>query len=79
MAIVGLLLAFLILVLTVPDVPLGQINAFIPMIDACTSLVDLIIATLLYRPGLRLSLARTGRPRHRLCLHRTDSPLRHTR
>ncbi len=48
MAIVGLLLAFLILVLTVPDVPLGQINAFIPMIDACTTLVDLIIATMLF-------------------------------
>jgi signal transduction histidine kinase len=48
LAIVGLLLAFLILVLTVPDVPLGQIQAFIPMIDATTTLVDLITATLLY-------------------------------
>ena len=48
LAIVGLLLAILVLILTVQDVPLGQINAFIPMIDATTALVDLITATLLY-------------------------------
>lgn len=48
MAIVGLLLAFLAVVLAVPDVPLGQINAFIPMIDATTILVDLVIATLVF-------------------------------
>ena len=48
MAIVGLLLLVLVLVLTVPDVPLGEINAFIPMIGVTTTLVDLIIATLLY-------------------------------
>jgi signal transduction histidine kinase len=48
MAIVALLLVVLVLVLTVRDIPLGQIDAFIPMIDATTSLVDLIIATLLY-------------------------------
>lgn len=48
MAIVGLLLAFLVAILTLPDLPLGQIDAFIPMIDATTILVDLIIATLLY-------------------------------
>ena len=47
-AIVGLLFAVLILILTVRDIPLGQIDAFIPMIDASTTLVDLIIATLLY-------------------------------
>ena len=48
MAIVGLLLVVLVLILTVRDIPLGQINAFIPMIDATTTLVDLIIATLIY-------------------------------
>jgi signal transduction histidine kinase len=48
MAIVALLLAVLILILTVRDIPLGEIDAFIPMIDASTTLVDLIIATLLY-------------------------------
>ena len=48
MAIVGLLFVVLILILTVRDIPLGQIDAFIPMIDASTTLVDLIIATLLY-------------------------------
>src|SRR4051812_14111049 len=48
MAIVCLLLAFLILVLTIPDSPRVQVNSFIPMIDACTTLVDLIIATMLY-------------------------------
>ena len=48
MAIVGLLLLVLVLVLTVPDVQLGEINAFIPMIGVTTTLVDLIIATLLY-------------------------------
>jgi hypothetical protein len=30
----------LVLVLDGPDVPLGQIDSFIPMIDACTALVD---------------------------------------
>lgn len=48
MAIVGLLLAVLVASFIVPDFPLGQINAFIPMIGATTALVDLIIATLLY-------------------------------
>jgi signal transduction histidine kinase len=47
-AILGLLLAYLIVVLTMRDVRLGQIDVFIPMIDAVTSLVDLIVATLLY-------------------------------
>jgi signal transduction histidine kinase len=48
MAIVGLLLVVLVVILAAPDIPLGQIDAFIPMIDATTVLVDLIIATLLY-------------------------------
>ena len=47
-AIVFVLLAALILTLSVRDIPLGQIDAFIPMIDSVTALVDLIIATLLY-------------------------------
>jgi signal transduction histidine kinase len=47
-AMLGLLLAILIIVLTMRDLRLGQFDAFIPMIDAVTSLVDLIIATLLY-------------------------------
>src|SRR6478735_12613190 len=48
MIIVALLLGVLVLILTVRDIPLGQIDAFIPMIDASTTLVVLIIATLLY-------------------------------
>jgi len=48
MGIVGGLVVVLVLVLTVPDVPLGEVNAFIPMVDACTALVDLIIANLFY-------------------------------
>ena len=47
-AVICVLLAALTVTLTVRDVRLGPINAFIPMIDAVTSLVDLIIATLLY-------------------------------
>ncbi|RYG94704.1 MAG: two-component sensor histidine kinase, partial [Alphaproteobacteria bacterium] len=47
-AIVGVLMAMLALMSVVRDVPLGQIESFIPMVDSVTSLVDLIIATLLY-------------------------------
>jgi signal transduction histidine kinase len=46
--VVCVLLAALVFTLTVRDIRLGPIDAFIPMIDAVTSLVDLIIATLLY-------------------------------
>lgn len=46
--VVCVLLAALVLTMTVRDIRLGPIDAFIPMIDAVTSLVDLIIATLLY-------------------------------
>ena len=48
LAIVGLLLAVFILSLTVRDVHLAEFDAFIPMVDAVTTLVDLIIAILLY-------------------------------
>ncbi|MFL6735104.1 MAG: sensor histidine kinase [Sphingomicrobium sp.] len=48
LAIVAILLLVLVLVLTVPDVEVGQIDAFIPMVGATTTLVDLIIATLLF-------------------------------
>lgn len=47
-AIVAILVAVLIFSLAVRDVRLLQIDAFIPMIDATTFVVDLIIATLLY-------------------------------
>ena len=47
-AIIGLLFAVLVLTSAVRDVRLGQVNAFIPMIDATTALIDLITATLLY-------------------------------
>ena len=47
-AIVAMLVAVLIFTFAVRDVRLLQINAFIPMIDATTFVVDLIIATLLY-------------------------------
>ena len=47
-AIIGLLFAVFILSLLVNDIRLGQVDAFIPMIDATTALTDLIIATLLY-------------------------------
>ena len=47
-AIVGLLFAIFILTSVVRDVRLGQVHAFIPMIDATTALIDLITATLLY-------------------------------
>jgi signal transduction histidine kinase len=47
-AIIGLLFAVLILTSAVHDIQLGQVHAFIPMIDATTALIDLITATLLY-------------------------------
>jgi len=48
MAIVGLLFVILIAILALPEVPVGQIDAFIPMVGASTALVDLVIATLFY-------------------------------
>jgi signal transduction histidine kinase len=47
-AIVAILVAVLLFTLAADDVRLLQIDAFIPMIDATTFVVDLIIATLLY-------------------------------
>lgn len=47
-AIICLLFAVLILTSAVRDVRLGQMEAFIPMIDSTTALIDLITATLLY-------------------------------
>ena len=48
MIVIGLLAAVLLLSLSVRDLPLGEVEAFIPMIDATTALIDLITATLLY-------------------------------
>ena len=48
MVIFAILAAVLIFTLAVRDVRLLQIDAFIPMIDATTFIVDLVIATLLY-------------------------------
>ncbi|RYE50756.1 MAG: hypothetical protein EOP21_03085 [Hyphomicrobiales bacterium] len=47
-AIVGLLFLMLVVTSAVRDIPLGQIEPFIPMVDSSTTLIDLIIATLLY-------------------------------
>jgi signal transduction histidine kinase len=47
-AIVAVLFAGLPVAIVARNVWLGQIDAFIPMTDATTSLVDMIIATLLY-------------------------------
>ena len=46
--VVGLLAIVLLLSLSIGHVPLGEIDAFIPVIDATTALIDLITATLLY-------------------------------
>jgi signal transduction histidine kinase len=47
-AIVGLLVVVLILILPVRDIRLGEVGAFVPMVDAIMLVGDLITATLLY-------------------------------
>ena len=47
-AVIGLLLAIFIAASAVRDIQLGEIDAFVPMIDTATTLIDLITATLIY-------------------------------
>ena len=52
LAIVGLLLAALFLAFPLRDIQLGEVKAFVPLIDAAMLFSELIIATLLYAQAI---------------------------
>ena len=73
LAIVGLLFAALFLVFPLRDTQLGEIRAFVPLIDAFMLFSELIIATLALRSGHRLSIQSLDRFGLGLRLCRLDS------